>query len=298
VTVNPMTENQFRWFLTLVTGGVSAIWFLSDARKLIRTGNKDGADPTVRDQRFGYTMGLLIAMIGMVGSAMFMGWISFASAAPAHAAVTFDPVATRTVVEDFAGGQISIIAKTGDLATAVSTATTLDPEVVAADVGVLADCTFHHGDRTIASSLKGVTPRRLKNVFEKYMVEGSLQADSAAEPTIAIGGPLSTQLGVKLGDTIDVTVGSSPPRTARVVAIYTSKLIEYDLMAIMNLGTANAVIGGAPAIRTVEVQLAHDDKAKHVAHALQAKLGTAFEVTDWCELNQTFFGCTWQPSAD
>ena len=296
MTVEPMTETQFHWFLTLVTGGVSAIWFISDARKLIRTGNKDGADPTVRDQRFGYTMGLLIAMIGMLGSAMFMGWISFGSTAPA--AVTFDPVTTRAIVEDFAGGQISIVAKSADLAIAVSTATTLDPEVVAADLGVVSDCTFHHGDRTLASSLKGVTPRRLKNVFEKYMIAGSLRADSAAEPTIAIGGALSAQLGVKLGDTIDVAVGSNAPRATRVVAIFNSQIIEYDLMAIMNLGTANALIGGAPAIRSVEVQLAHDAKAKHVAHALQAKLGTAFEVTDWCELNQKFLGCTWQPSAD
>jgi hypothetical protein len=74
MTHDPMTVNQFRWFLTLVTGGVSAIWFLSDARKLWRS-RREGSDPSVRDRRFGYIMGLCIATIGMVGSAKFQGWI-------------------------------------------------------------------------------------------------------------------------------------------------------------------------------------------------------------------------------
>ena len=81
MTAEPMTADQFRWFLTLVTGGVSALWFLSDARKLIRTGRDDGADPSVRDRRFGYTMGLVIATIGIVGSAKLNHWISFGGSA-------------------------------------------------------------------------------------------------------------------------------------------------------------------------------------------------------------------------
>lgn len=71
---NPMTDLQFKWFLTLLTGGVSAIWFLADARKLVRLRNAVST-PTVRDQRFGYIMGLVIATIGIVGSAKYQGWI-------------------------------------------------------------------------------------------------------------------------------------------------------------------------------------------------------------------------------
>jgi hypothetical protein len=71
---DPMTATQFGWFLTLLTGGVSAIWFFFDARKLLRLRGA-ASTPTVRDQRFGYVMGLVIATIGVVGSAKFQGWI-------------------------------------------------------------------------------------------------------------------------------------------------------------------------------------------------------------------------------
>lgn len=304
MTADPMTADQFRWFLTLVTGGVSALWFLSDARKLIRTGRDDGADPSVRDRRFGYTMGLVIATIGIVGSAKLNHWISFGSAAEAPAptaAVMFDPKETRKIVQDFAGGAVTVLAlsPSTDVAAAVSAATQIDPDVVAADVSVMTECTFHHGGTTLTGILKGVTPRRLKNVIEKYFVQGSLQADSASEPTIALGGPLADALGVKLGDTIDVAVPPSPARSVRVTALHNSLMTEYDLrLAVMNLATARALIGTAGSAPSVEIELRHDDKALHIARALQAKLGSAYQVMDWCELNQKYFGCTWQPSAD
>jgi len=72
---DPMTELQFKWFLTLLTGGVSFVWFIFDARKLLRLRGASSADPSVRDQRFGYIMGLVIATIGVVGSAKYQGWI-------------------------------------------------------------------------------------------------------------------------------------------------------------------------------------------------------------------------------
>ncbi|MEO8549811.1 MAG: hypothetical protein ABI678_07550 [Kofleriaceae bacterium] len=70
-----MTDLQFRWFLTLLTGGVSFVWFIFDARNLARTRGLSSADPKVRDRRFGYVMGLVIATIGVLGSAKYQGWI-------------------------------------------------------------------------------------------------------------------------------------------------------------------------------------------------------------------------------
>jgi hypothetical protein len=72
---DPMTASQFGWFLTLLTGGVSAVWAVFDARNLWRARLLDSRDPSVRDRRFGYVMGLVIASIGMLGSAKFQGWI-------------------------------------------------------------------------------------------------------------------------------------------------------------------------------------------------------------------------------
>jgi ABC-type lipoprotein release transport system permease subunit len=304
VTAEPMTADQFRWFLTLITGGVSVIWFLSDARKLIRTGREDGADPSVRDRRFGYTMGLVIATIGIVGSAKLNHWISFGgSTAAAPAAVTFQPVATQQLLRDFAGGDVLVLAKATpfpDMPSVVSAATQIDPDVVTADTSVMADCTLQHNGLTISGGvIKGFTPRRMKTVVTKYFTSGSIEPDSVKEPVMSIGSTLATILGVKLGDTIDVSVSTQAARAVRVTAIHDTGFGEYDLhLVMMNLGTAQALIGNASAAPTVELELGHADRAHHVARALQAKLGDAYKVIDWCELNQKFLGCTWQPSAD
>ena len=71
----PMSAHAFGWFLTLLTGGVSAVWAIFDARNLWRARLLDGHDPSVRDRRFGYAMGLVIATIGMLGSAKYQGWL-------------------------------------------------------------------------------------------------------------------------------------------------------------------------------------------------------------------------------
>lgn len=297
-----MSADQFRWFVTLITGGVSAIWFLSDARKLIRTGREDGANPSVRDRRFGYTMGLVIATIGIVGSAKLNHWISFGTAAGAPAAaVTFEPTATQQILRDFAGGDVAVLAKQPftDTARVVTTATQIDPDVVTADTSVTADCTVQHGTVTMSCVVKGVTPRRMKSVVTKYFVDGSITADSASDPVMSIGSTLAATLGVKIGDTLDLAVPPNPARPVRVTAIHDTGFAEYDLhLIVMNLGTARALIGTAMSVSTVELELAHADRAHHVARELQSKLGAAYQVIDWCELDQKFLGCTWQPSAD
>ncbi len=63
----------FKWFLTLFTGIVAAVWFVYDAIKLVRLRTADGADPVVRDKRFGYAIGIVIGAIGVIGCLMFQG---------------------------------------------------------------------------------------------------------------------------------------------------------------------------------------------------------------------------------
>ncbi len=65
----------FKWFLTLFTGIVAGVWFVYDAIKLVRLRTADGADPVVRDKRFGYAIGIVIGAIGVTGCLMFQGVI-------------------------------------------------------------------------------------------------------------------------------------------------------------------------------------------------------------------------------
>jgi hypothetical protein len=67
----PLSPWLFHVFMTIVTGGVSAIWFAVDLRSLLRTRKLDATNPSVRDRKFGYSMGLVIATIGVVGSTIF-----------------------------------------------------------------------------------------------------------------------------------------------------------------------------------------------------------------------------------
>ncbi|MEP6859435.1 MAG: hypothetical protein ABJE66_02380 [Deltaproteobacteria bacterium] len=68
---SPMSAWAFHVFMTIVTGGVSAIWFAVDLRNLLRARTLDGTNPSIRDRKFGYSMGLVIATIGVVGSTVF-----------------------------------------------------------------------------------------------------------------------------------------------------------------------------------------------------------------------------------
>ena len=66
-----MSDNAFKWFLTFLTGGLASAWFIYDSINLIRTRNADRSDPVVRDKHFGYVMGILIGIIGVVGCLRF-----------------------------------------------------------------------------------------------------------------------------------------------------------------------------------------------------------------------------------
>jgi hypothetical protein len=63
----------FRWLLTIIVAGVCAPWLFYDTRNLVRTLRMDGADPSVRDKRFGYAIGICVAIIGLVGTLMYRG---------------------------------------------------------------------------------------------------------------------------------------------------------------------------------------------------------------------------------
>lgn len=68
-----MSPRAFDWFITAVTGGVAAAWFVYDAYNLARARSLDGADAKVRDRRFGYVMGMIIGALGVIGVLRYHG---------------------------------------------------------------------------------------------------------------------------------------------------------------------------------------------------------------------------------
>ncbi len=68
-----LSDTAFRWILTALVGGVSAMWLVYDARNLWRSRDADRKDPLAGDRRFGYSMGVIIALIGIIGALRFHG---------------------------------------------------------------------------------------------------------------------------------------------------------------------------------------------------------------------------------
>ena len=62
-----VSHTAFVWFMSLFTGLVAGTWFIYDALKLFWLRNSDGRDPTVHDKRFGYSVGVVIGAIGVLG---------------------------------------------------------------------------------------------------------------------------------------------------------------------------------------------------------------------------------------
>jgi hypothetical protein len=55
------------WFITIVTSSLSAAWLIYDLRNLWRLRGADRRDPLVRDKVFGYAIGIITALVGIVG---------------------------------------------------------------------------------------------------------------------------------------------------------------------------------------------------------------------------------------
>lgn len=73
MTTELVSEDTFRAFISVMTAGVAGIWGVVDAIRIVGLRNKDGRDPVVRDKRFGYTIGVAIGVIGVVGTLRFNG---------------------------------------------------------------------------------------------------------------------------------------------------------------------------------------------------------------------------------
>jgi ABC-type nickel/cobalt efflux system permease component RcnA len=66
-----MSPVAFKWLLTALTGVLATAWLIYDTRNLIVTRNADRTDAVVRDKHFGYVIGILIGIVGVLGCLRF-----------------------------------------------------------------------------------------------------------------------------------------------------------------------------------------------------------------------------------
>jgi hypothetical protein len=65
--MNLVSQNLVTWFVTIVTLSLSVSWLVYDTRNLLRMRGADRKNPLVRDKLFGYAIGILTAIVGIVG---------------------------------------------------------------------------------------------------------------------------------------------------------------------------------------------------------------------------------------
>lgn len=68
----PVSHDTFRWIVTVLTVA-AALWALYDIVKLSKIRGKDRSDPLVRDERFGYVMGIIIGAFTISGMLRYHG---------------------------------------------------------------------------------------------------------------------------------------------------------------------------------------------------------------------------------
>ncbi len=181
------------------------------------------------------------------------------------------------------------------------------PGVVGASSVVIGPALVRAGEKTAFVTLKGVDPQREGTVTEigRRMKAGSLDALAATgdgPDGIAIGQDLARSIGVSVGDTLIVLTpeGTLTPmgvmpraRTMRVTGIFAIGLYEYDAAyAVVSLPVGLRLMGKSyPDF----VQLRVNDvyEAPRVAAEILNRLGPAYMVQDWADMNQSLFSALW-----
>lgn len=65
--MNILSPTFVTWFVTIGTMALSVVWLVYDTRNLLRLRGADRKNPLVRDKLFGYVIGIITAIIGIVG---------------------------------------------------------------------------------------------------------------------------------------------------------------------------------------------------------------------------------------
>ncbi|MGN6103500.1 MAG: hypothetical protein ACTHU0_00100 [Kofleriaceae bacterium] len=70
--MNLISPNAFKWTLSILTT-LGSLWALYDVVLVAKLRGADRRDPLVRDKLFGYAIGILLGILGLVGVLRYNG---------------------------------------------------------------------------------------------------------------------------------------------------------------------------------------------------------------------------------
>ena len=176
-----------------------------------------------------------------------------------------------------------------------------DPEVIAAAPYVNGQAMFRSGRNMTGGLLRGVLPSQEKNVSDvaSHMLEGSLSALKPGGYGIVLGRVLARQLGVGLGDPVDlmipeatVTPAGVIPRMRRfhVVGIFSVGMYQYDSsLAFIDLHDASVLYHMNGGVTGVRLRLKDMFRAPQVSRRIEKMLHGQYYVSNWTRKHQNFF---------
>ena len=177
------------------------------------------------------------------------------------------------------------------------------PGVAGAGPAIMGKALVSSGSESGFITLKGIDPVLEGHVtdIERTMQRGKLLALEGAEderPGILLGRDLVKQLGVKVGDLVELTTPTATltpggiitrGRTVRVAGIFALGLFEFDsAYGFVSLDLAKRLLGkDMPDL----IQLRVDDiySSARIAREVEEQLGDRYSTEDWSRLNQSLF---------
>lgn len=175
--------------------------------------------------------------------------------------------------------------------------------VIGAGPAIIGRAIVSSGSENGFITLKGIDPVLEGRVtdIERTMQQGKLLALEGAEderPGILLGRDLARQLGVKVGDLVDLTTPTATltpggimtrSRTLRVAGIFALGLYEFDsAYGFVSLDIAKRLLAkDQPDL----IQLRVDDiyASRSIARNIEAQLGPSYSADDWSRMNQSLF---------
>jgi lipoprotein-releasing system permease protein len=180
------------------------------------------------------------------------------------------------------------------------------PGVVGAGPAIIGKAIVSSESDTGFITIKGVDPALEGRVtdIERTMQQGKLLALEGAEderPGICLGRDLAKQLGVKVGDLVDITAPTpvatpsgimTRGRTVRVVCIFALGLYEFDsAYGFVSLELAKRLLAKEQP-DLIQLRVKDIYTARSIARDVEA-LGDKYSADDWSRMNQSLFSALW-----
>jgi lipoprotein-releasing system permease protein len=173
--------------------------------------------------------------------------------------------------------------------------------VVAATPFIYNQVMLSSGRNVSGVVLRGIdvaTDAKVTNLH-KSMVEGNLQKledPTAKTPGVVVGKELAKNLGLFVGDTIDVIspMGNITPfgmmpklRHFKLVGIFNTGMFEYDsTLAYVSLDEAQQFLGMGDVVTGIQLKVRDVYKTGELVQKLNATLGPSYHARDWMQMNK------------